>query len=240
MKSLFDRNYPMNKSSGIQSPIRVLLIDDSMLTLHGLKTFLSKCNHIDIVGVAKTRTEAFAAIRTYRPDVVVLEVRVGDASGIDLCKTIRESYPNIGVLFFTAHGDENLLRSAILAGAEGYLLKSAAAEAVARSIEIVATGKAIIDHRLTHLVIMWLRDGDEAAQEGTKDSCSKDDLRLLSLVASGKTNKEIASKLNVLPSIVALRLRKIYKRLNISRRSEAARCYARLERDSSGHADPIH
>ncbi|MBS0181799.1 MAG: helix-turn-helix transcriptional regulator [Nitrospira sp.] len=86
----------------------------------------------------------------------------------------------------------------------------------------------------------WLRDGDEVAQEGTKGSCSKDDLRVLSLVASGKTNKDIAQELNVPPSIVALRLRKIYKRLNISRRAEAARCYAYLERDSPGHADPIH
>ncbi|HWF59612.1 MAG TPA: response regulator transcription factor [Nitrospira sp.] len=224
----------MEHSMGIRQPVRVLLIDDSILTLHGLKTFLSKSSHIDIVGVARTRAEALAAIQAHRPNVVVLEVRVGQASGIDLCRTIRESRPNIGILFFTAHDDKDLLHSAILAGAQGYLLKNAAAEAVARSIEIVATGEAIIDHRLTHLVITWLRDGDEAEQEGTKGSCSKDDLRLLFLVASGKTNKEIVQELNVPPSIVAARLQRIYKHLRISRRSEAVRYYVHLERPHMG------
>lgn len=239
-ESPFDGTDPMNKSGGIQAPIRVLLIDDSILTLHGLKAFLSKSDHIDIVGVASTPAKALAAIQVYRPDVVVLEVRVGQASGIDLCKAIRESHPNIGVLFFTAHDDKNLLHSAILAGAQGYLLKSAAADAVAKSIEIVAAGRATLDHQLTQQVIAWVRDGRWVAQDNTKDTCSKDELRLLSFVASGKTNKEIAQELNVPPGVVAARLRKIYKRLNISRRSEAARRYFLLERDVPRRADLVH
>lgn len=231
----------MEHSMGIRQPVRVLLIDDSILTLHGLKTFLSKSSHIDIVGVARTRAEALAAIQTHQPNVVVLEVRVGQASGVDLCRTIRESRPNIGVLFFTAYyDDKDLLHSAILVGAQGYLLKTASAEAVVRNIEIVATGEAIMDQGLTQHVIAWVRDGGEGAQEGTRGRCSKDDRRLLSLVASGKTNNEIAQELNVSPSIVAARLRTTYKRLKISRRSEAARCYAHLEMDSQGRADLIH
>lgn len=86
----------MEHSMGIRQPVRVLLIDDSILTLHGLKTFLSKSSHIDIVGVARTQAEALAAIQMHRPNVVVLEVRVGQASGVELCRTIRESRPNIG------------------------------------------------------------------------------------------------------------------------------------------------
>lgn len=225
---------------GLRQPVRVLLIDDSILTLHGLKTFLSKSSHIDIVGVARTRAEALAAIQTHRPNVVVLEVRVGQASGIDLCRTIRESRLNIGVLFFTEHDDKDLLHSAILAGAQGYLLKTAAAEDVVRSIEIVATGEAIVDHRLTQHVIAWVRDGGEATQEGTQDKCSNDDLRLLSLVASGKTNKEIAKGLNVQPNIVAARLQRIYKRLRISRRSEAVRYYVHLEKATHGFEGLYH
>jgi two-component system, NarL family, response regulator DevR len=233
-------NYLMDTPSKKRNPIRVLLVDDSVLALHGLKMFLSKHSQIDVVGVARSRVEALAAIQTHSPHVVVLEVRVGQTDGIDLCRVIRESHPGIGILFFTAHDDKNLLHSAILAGAQGYLLKTAAADAVARSIEIVATGEAIMDQHLTEQVITWVRDGGWAEQARRQKSCSKDDLELLSLVATGKTNKEIALDLNVTPSVVAARLQKIYKRLRISRRSEAARYYVHLGKDTHGSADPSH
>ncbi len=230
----------MNKVTGIRAPIRVLLIDDSMLTLHGLKTFLSTAPHIEIMGIARTPSEALDAIRVHQPDVVMLETRLGQISGIDLCRTIRESYPHIGVLFFTAHDDKELLRAAIMADAHGYLLKGAAAEAVARSIEIVASGRAIMDQQLTQQVITWARDGALAGQERIPYSCSKDDRQLLSLVALGKTNKEIAQELNLVPRVVATRLQRIYKRLKISRRSEAARYYVQLEKDPHGLEGVAH
>lgn len=227
-------NHLMDTSIRKPNPIRVLLIDDSVLTLHGLKTVLSKNSQLEIVGVATTRSESLAAIQTSSPHVVVLEVQVGQASGIDLCRAIRESHPNIGVLFFTAHDDKHLLHAAILAGAQGYLLKTAAADVVVKSIEIIATGEAIMDHRLTQQVITWVRDGGGTERERGQDHCSKDDLQLLSLVATGKTNKEIAQELNVPPSVVGTRLQKIYKRLRISRRSEAARYYVHREKATHG------
>ncbi len=230
MEPPFDGNNTMSESTGVRKSIRVVLIDDSMLTLHGLKTFLSKSQHITIVGVARTPSEVRTAMETWRPDVVVLEVRVGQTSGIDLCKMIREAHPHIGVLFFTSHDNKDLLRAAIVAGAQGYLLKTAAADAVAKSIEIVATGRAIMDQQLTQQVITWVKDGGRSARESVEDHCSPDDLRLLSYVASGKTNKEIAQELNVTPTAVATRLQKIYKRLRISRRSEAARYYVHVEK----------
>lgn len=91
-----------------------------------------------------------------------------------------------------------------------------------------------MDHRLTQQVITWVRDGGWIERERGQDHCSKDDLQLLSLVATGKTNKEIAQELNVLPSVVGTRLQKIYKRLRISRRSEAARYYVQLEKATHG------
>ncbi|MBI5673681.1 MAG: response regulator transcription factor [Nitrospirae bacterium] len=224
----------MDQLTGIRAPIRVLLIDDSILTLHGLKAFLSTARHIEILGSARTPSEAFDAIQAHRPDIVMLETRVGQVSGIDVCRAIRESHPNIGVLFFTAHDDKELLRAAIIADAHGYLLKGAAAEAVVRSIEIIASGRAIMDQQLTQQVITWVRDGGLAGQERIPYSCSKDDRQLLSLVALGKTNKEIAQELNVVPRVVATRLQRIYKRLKISRRSEAARYYVQLEKDRHG------
>ena len=239
-ESLHDWNQGMKHSTGIRQPARILLIDDSIFTLHGLKTILSRHSSFIVVGSASTEAEALAALRACRPDVVMLEVRVGQTSGIDLCKTIRESHPNVGVLFFTAHDDKHLLHSAILAGAQGYLLKTAAADAVVKSIEIVATGEAIMDQQLTQQVIAWVRDGRGASQESAKDSCSKDDRRLLSLVASGKTNKDIAQELNVAPTVVAARLQKIYKRLKITRRTEAARYYVHLEKTTHGVDESSH
>lgn len=226
----FNRNLTMSRSSGTQKSIRVLLVDDSMLTLHGLNAFLEKSNHIEVVGLASKPSEVLAAIQTHRPDVVILEVEVGRTSGIDLCKKIRGAHPEIGVLFFTVHNNKNLLRAAILAGAQGYLLKTAGADAVTKSIEIVATGQAILDHRLTEHVITWVKDEGSAVSGTLKNNCSGDALRLLAYVASGKTNKEIALELEVTTSVVATRLQRIYKRLGISRRSEAARYYIRLEK----------
>lgn len=221
----------MGKLTGKRESIRVLLIDDSILTLHGLKTFLSTTRHIEILGIARTAPEAFDVIQAHQPDVVMLEARVGQVSGIDVCRAIRESHPSIGVLFFTMHDDKELLRAAIMADAHGYLLKGAGAEAVVRSIEVVASGRAIMDQQLTQQVITWVRDGGLAGQERIPYSCSKDDQQLLSLVALGKTNKEIAQELNLAPRVVATRLQRIYKRLKISRRSEAARYYVQLEKD---------
>jgi two-component system response regulator DevR len=221
----------MRGSRGVRKTIHVLLVDESMLTLHGLKAFVSKSKHIEVVGIATTCGKALTAIQTHRPNVVMLEVDVGRRSGIELCKKIREAYPNIGVLFFTAHDGKDLLRSAILAGAHGYLLKTAKADAVTKSIEIVATGQAILDQQLTQHALTWVKAKGSAVSVTAKGNCSRDDLRLLAYVASGKTNKEIALELDATPTVVATRLQRIYKRLGISRRSEAAGYYVHLEKD---------
>ena len=232
MELLQNRYCWMQNTTRPHNPIRVLVIDDSVLALQGLRTFFSRSGHIELVGVAHTRSEALQSVRASSPDLVMLEVRVRQESGIDLCAAIREAHPHVGILFFTAHDDKDTLRSAIMAGAQGYLLKSATAEAVTRSIEIVANGNAIMDQRLTQQVIGWLRNGSTPIPEKPQPTCSNEDLKILSLVASGKTNKEIGHELNVPSTVVASRLQKIYKRLRISRRSEAARYYADLDRKS--------
>jgi len=117
-----------------------------------------------------------------------------------------------------------------MAGAHGYVLKSATAESITKSIEVVAHGGAIMDQHLTEQLIQWLCDGGTRRHERWNKTCSGEERHLLSLVASGKTNKEIGLELNVAHTVVASRLQKIYKRLNISRRSEAARYYVVLER----------
>jgi len=220
----------MVQSDGAQQQIRVLIIDRSILTLQGIKDFFSRSHHIEVIGMAGTREEALQVIRAEQPDLVLVEVKVGQDSGIDLCRTIRQLYPQVRVLFFTTQDDKDILRAAIMAGAHGYLLKSATADSIAKSLEIVASGRAIMDQHLTEQLIQWLRDGSARGCEPWQETCSREERHLLSLVACGKTNKEIGQDLNVAHTVVASRLQKIYKRLKISRRTEAARYYIDLER----------
>lgn len=219
----------MEKTEGVRRPIRVLVIDRSNLTLQGLKGLFSKSRHIEVVGMASTRQEALKALDVEHPDLVLVEVRVGQDSGIELCRTILDSHPQVRVLFFTTQDDKDILRSAIVAGAHGYLLKSATAESITKSIEIVAGGLAIMDQQLTDQLITWIRDGSGPEHEQRRKGCSPEERQLLSLVASGKTNKEIGQELKLAPAVVASRLQKIYKRLRISRRAKAARYYIDLE-----------
>lgn len=212
-------------------PIRVLLIDESDLALQGLKAVLSKRSQIIVAATACSKVQALETLRTCRPNVVVLDVQIGRGSGISLCKTICKSHPNVGVLFFTAMDDVNVLRAAIAAGAQGYLLKTASGDALATSIEAVAIGRAMIDRQLTPHVMGWIRDGIRVASPSSLTESSTDDLRILSRVAAGKTNREIAQELNVEPRVLLTRLQRIYRRLRVYRRAEAASYFVKYERE---------
>lgn len=218
----------------------MVLIDESSFVLKALQVVLSKSPHILVAGTARTEQEAVALVRTCQPDVVVLDVRVGRASGITLCGVIRESYPNTAVLSFTGDDDRHTLQSAILAGAQGYVLKGASDEAIVKSVEIVAAGQAIMDQRLTSQLLAWVRDGKRTAPRDRVEDCSSADHRILSLIAAGQSNSEIARELNVTPSLVTGRLRAVYKRLKISRRSEAVRYFVQWEKGLSGRTNHSH
>lgn len=227
----------MEPSFQIRERAQVVLIDDSSLVLAGLRVAVSKSHRVVVAGTARSEDEALTLLEACQPDVVVLDVRVGKASGIDLCRVIRESYSKAAVLFFTENDDKAVLRSAILAGARGYLLKGASREAIVKSIEVLADGQAMMDQRLTSQLLTWVRDGKQLMQCEHMDGCSKPDLRVLALIAAGKSNKEIAQDLNVTPGVMTTHLRAVYKRLNISRRSEAARYYAQWEKRISSRKD---
>jgi two-component system response regulator DevR len=209
--------------------VRVLLVDQSDGVRQRLKTALATNPYTVVVGTARTPYEAGVLLHTCHPDVAVLDIQAGDLSSIHLCRSIRKSYPQIAVLFFTASDDHRLLKSAILAGAQGYLLKQASGEAVAKAIEVVAAGQAVVDQQLTPELLKWVRERTGPAQRTRSSRCSASDMRVLSLIAAGKTNKEIARHLNVTPGVFRARLLRIYKRLGISRRSAAASYFTRWE-----------
>lgn len=194
-----------------------------------MSALLTQRNGICVVATAGSEAEVYAALRTCLPDVVVLEVQVGPASGIDIAKTIRESHPNIRIVFFTAHAATHLLHTAVLAGVHGYLIKTVSGEVLAKSIEAAHVGQAVIDDRLTKHVIQWIRDGAQTVPGETVEGCRDEELKLLAHSAAGKTNNEIAQELRIQPKVVATRFQRIYKRLRISRRSEAASSFTTHE-----------
>ena len=206
----------------VSPPVRVLLVDDSIVSLQGLKTVLSRSQRLTIIGTASSETEAMAAIQRLEPDVVVLDIQVRGASGINICRVISENYPKIAVFIFTAYDSKETLHEAILAGAQGYLLKSASGEAIIKSLEIVSSGQAVMDQHLTSQVMDWVREIGDDPRSQSKAQWSRDDVQLLALIAQGSTNKEIAQSLGITRAVVSMRLQKIYRRLKISRRSEAA------------------
>jgi CheY-like chemotaxis protein len=153
------KDHRLELCTAMPEQIRVLLVDDSVVVLHEMQSILARNQNINIVGMARTQAEAMAAVRECRPDVVLLDVQVDSASGIDLCKIIRRTFPKTAVLFLTACHDAKLLRSAIRAGAQGYVLKSCLDGDVAKYIESVSAGKAVIDPAMTEHVITWIREG---------------------------------------------------------------------------------
>ena len=226
-----NRSSRMTPSTGARDQARVLLVDASPFVLQGIQEILAKSRHVRVVGTARSTDDALLAVQTCRPTVMVSEVQVGRASGIDLCRTIRESYPTIGVLFFTDRHETHLLRSAILAGAQGYLLKVASAEAVVRGIEIVSEGLAIMDPQLTPKIISWVREQGRGSPLQRLNESSEDEIRVLALMSAGKTNKQIAQQLKISPGTLSTRLRALYKRLDISRRAEATKYFLEWEKE---------
>ncbi|MBX3328696.1 MAG: response regulator transcription factor [Nitrospira sp.] len=170
--------------------IRVLLVDDSVFVLHGLKTILKKTRSIVIVGTARTHAEALTAFRQCRPDVVLLDVHMGAASGIGLCEAIKGAFPSVGILFLTACQDRDLFRSAINAGAQGYLLKSCSAGEIAKAVETISEGKAVIDPRLIPQVMAWIRDEVQLSRPQRTRACSKADHDVLSGMAATRVTKK--------------------------------------------------
>ncbi len=227
MARSIDKQQIVVRAPGKGEPVRVLLIDESVSALQELTAALSKCERVAVVGTAGTEVDAQAAVQICQPNVVVLEMLLGRMSGINICRTIRQAHPNIAVLFFTAKDDASLLRSAIDAGAQGYLLKSASTEALLKSIEAVAIGKAVVDPYLTHIVLTWMRTGRGRVPRDSSAGSSVDDLRLLSLVATGKADEQIAQELGVDRCVIVSRLH----RLGIRRRREPVSCILKDERE---------
>lgn len=210
---------------GPETPIRVLVVDDSAVVRVGLKEVLSADPAIEVVGEAATSDEGLTRAIQLEPDVVLLDVRLPEAGGIETCRQLLEALPGVRVLFLSAFADDELVRAGILVGAHGYLLKEIDAALLVDSIKRVASGESILDPALRRDMLSWVLRN--VPSEAADAALSPQEERVVALVAQGKTNKEIAGILDLSPKTVKNYLHNVFEKLGIRRRSQAAVVHAR-------------
>ena len=208
-------------------PVRVLIVDDHEVTRVGLRTVLSREDSIKIVGEAARVKDAIDEACRLQADVILMDVRLPDGSGVDVCRAIRESCPATRVLFLTSYPDIEAVFAAVVGGAAGYLLKHVDAEALRRAIHAVAEGQSILDPAITQPLLTRMRLQKEEGSESRRTTLSTQQQRVLALVAEGKTNKEIGSSLDLSDKTVKNYIRFIFQKLKVTRRAQAAALFVR-------------
>lgn len=202
--------------------IRLVLVDDHEVVRIGLRTLLERFPGIEVVGEAGTAAGAVAETQRTSPDVILLDIRLPDASGFDACRSIQELPGETKVLILTSFADDDTVFQAIAAGAEGYLLKEIDSEGLVQAIRKVAAGQSILDPAVTGRVFGRMKNLSEPVAREKIDLLSSQERRVLALVAEGKTNKEIAANLGLSDKTVKNYLSNVLDKLRFSRRSQAA------------------
>lgn len=202
--------------------IRLLLVDDHEVTRLGLRTLLQACPFFEIAGEAGSVAEAIDAASTLKPDLVLLDVRLGDGSGIEVCRRLQRLDLDTKVLVLTSFADDNLVLDAIAAGADGYLLKEIHGERLVQAIQDVAAGRSILDPAVTRRVMSCVTSPALLGSTSKLDVLSPQERRVVALVAEGMTNKEIGRQLGLSDKTVKNYLSNAMEKLNLTRRSQAA------------------
>ena len=200
--------------------IRVLVCDDHEVVREGLRTLIGKQPSMSLVGEAATVKEAVQAAARARPDVVIMDVRLPDGSGIEACRQIREARPETGVIMLTSYADDEALFASILAGASGYLLKDAKTRTVVEAIAAVAEGRSLLDPTVTGKVLERVRKGTD--EDPALASLTDQERKVLEHVAEGKTNREIGTVMFLSEKTVKNYVSRILDKLGLARRAEAA------------------
>ena len=213
-------HHPASHAKGI----RLLIADDSDLVRRGIKTVISDQEEVPItvVGEAATVAAALAECAKHKPDVVLMDIRLPDGTGLEACRQIVQKQPEVRVLILTSHSSDTYVYEAIIAGAQGYLLKDINPTGLIQAIADVASGKCILDTEATTRVMRLGRGQSAGGAQGDLAALSAQELRVLSLVATGKTNKEISEALGLSDNTVKHYLGNVFEKLQVKRRSQAA------------------
>jgi len=210
--------------------VRLLLVDDHEIVRLGLRTLLSHSESIDIVGEAASAADAVAEASRLKPDIVLMDVRLKDGSGVEACRDILAALPDTRVVFLTSFPDEEAVLAAVFAGASGYLLKEIAGEALISALNTVAAGQSILDPVAVRVMTEKMHSLAGHDNAGGEESLSPQERRVLALVAQGQANKEIAAALGLSDKTIKNYLSNIFQKLRVSRRAQAAAIYSRRSR----------
>jgi two-component system response regulator DevR len=200
--------------------IRVYLLDDHEVVRRGLRELLESAGDIEVVGESGLAQEATSRIPALHPDVAVLDGRLPDGSGIDVCRDVRSVDPSIKALILTSYDDDEALFAAIMAGASGYILKQITGTDLVDGVRRVAAGQSLIDPALTAKVLDRLRSGPEVTSELA--SLTEQERRILALIADGLTNRQIGEAMFLAEKTVKNYVSSILAKLGLERRTQAA------------------
>ena len=209
------------------TPLRVMLVDDHEVVRSGIRSLLQATEDIVVAGEAGSVRDAIEEADRCRPDVVVMDVRLVDGSGIEATREIRARRPQTQVLMLTSFADDEALFASIMAGASGYVLKQVKAGELVRAIRAVGEGQSLLDPAVTKSVLDRLRKGKHLFRDEKLSRLSPQEERILSLVAGGRTNKEIGEELHLAEKTVKNYVSSILSKLEVARRAEAAAYLAR-------------
>jgi len=215
-------------TSAAHPRIRIVLVDDSEVVRMGLRSLLGIDPTLEIVGEAANVASGVQTCLRLRPEVALLDIRLPDGTGFDVCRQILKELPNVRVLVLTSVADDTLVDEAIRSGAHGYLLKEIDSRGLVQAIHDVAAGKSILDPAVTARVMQIVRAG--GAADNALASLSPQEKRVLALIAEGLTNKEVATQLGLSDKTVKNYLSTVFEKLHVSRRAEAAVIYTQQKR----------
>ena len=211
----------MGSADAPAQPIRVFLLDDHELVRRGLIDLLRTAPDMEIVGEAGNATDALHRIPAARPDVALLDARLPDGNGIDVCREIRSTMPQVKCLILTSYDDDDALFAAVMAGAAGYLLKQVGGSDVVSGIRAVAQGKSLIDPSLTGKLLTRLRNPPASTRE-EEDPLSPREHEILELITEGCTNRQIGERLYLAEKTVKNYVSGLLSKLGMERRTQAA------------------
>ena len=209
-------------------PIRVFLVDDHEIVRRGIADLLENEDDLTVVGEAGSADEALKRIPAARVQVAVLDARLPDGSGIDICREVRSADPSIRALILTSYDDDEALFAAVMAGASGYLLKEIRGTGLVQAIREVAAGRSLMDARMTEKLMIRLREGDP--RERQLQALTEREKSVLLLIAEGKTNRQIGSELHLAEKTVKNYVSIILSKLGMQSRTQAAVFRANLSR----------
>ncbi|MEU6661572.1 response regulator transcription factor [Streptomyces sp. NPDC046821] len=212
-----------------EGKIRVFLLDDHEVVRRGVHEMLSAEEDIEVVGEAGTAADALARFPAAGPDVAVLDVRLPDGSGVEVCREIRSQDESVKCLMLTSFADDEALFDAIMAGASGYVLKAIRGNELLSAVRDVAAGKSLLDPVATARVLERLRDGGRNKEDDRLASLTDQERKILDLIGEGLTNRAIGERLHLAEKTIKNYVSSLLSKLGMARRSQAAAYVARLQ-----------